>query len=221
MPMPFDTDAVHYPDSDGEPMAENARQALIIRTLILGFERRFSGRRDAWVGGDCFWYPVQGDPRTVTAPDVIVVTDLPAPIDVRSLGSYRQWEHGPPPLLVVEVLSPSNTPADMIRKLAFYDQFGVREYWVVDPDHGLLEIHWRDGDRLVPAVHPEEGWVSPFTSVRVSMVDGEVVVVDPDGERRWLAPIDEAHRADEAVHRADELAARVAELEQRLRDLGG
>ncbi len=230
MSMVDDPAAVHYPDSDGEPMAENARQALIIRTLILGFERLYAGRADVWVGGDCFWYPVEGDPRTVTAPDVIVVAGLPAPIDVNTLGSYRQWEHSPAPLLVVEVLSPSNTAADLIRKLAFYDQYGVREYWLFDPDNGLLQVYWRDGEVMAAALHPEAGWVSPATGVHLRVVNGELVASDPGGGRAWRSPLAEAERADAEARRADAearradaeaeraraLEARVAELERRL-----
>ena len=38
------------------------------------------------------------------------------------------------PALVVEVLSPSTRNKDMAKKLTLYQQTGVREYWLIDPD---------------------------------------------------------------------------------------
>ena len=38
-----------------------------------------------------------------------------------------------PPLLVVEIRSPSTALIDLGRKKAAYEQFGVPAFWVVDP----------------------------------------------------------------------------------------
>lgn len=37
------------------------------------------------------------------------------------------------PLLVVEVLSPANRGADLVRKRALYAEAGCPSYWIVDP----------------------------------------------------------------------------------------
>ena len=220
-------DHVFYPDSDDEPMAENMLQAEIIRTLILGFQRRYAGRPDVLVAGDAFWYPVKGEPKIVLAPDTLVVVDLPAPPDFQVMGSYRQFEFGGHVALVVEVLSPSNTWAEMVRKRQFYDRHGADEYWAFDPDHGTLEVWVREGDSLMEMAVPEDGIVSPATGVTVRLIDGMLAVFDAGGDRRWLLPIDEAMRAEaereraEAERkRADAAAARVAELEARLAAIG-
>lgn len=236
MPMIDDHsfDHVFYPDSDDEPMAENMLQAEIIRTLILGFQRRYAGRPDVLVAGDAFWYPVRGEPKVVLAPDTLVVVDLPAPPDFRVMGSYRQFEFGGHVALVVEVLSPSNTWAEMVRKRQFYDRHGADEYWAFDPDHGALEVWVRQGDALVELPVPEEGIVSPATGVTVRLIDGMLAVFDAGSDRRWLFPLDEAmraeaereraeaerERADAERERADAAAARVAQLEARLAALG-
>jgi Uma2 family endonuclease len=45
-----------------------------------------------------------------------------------------------PPLLIVEVRSPSTALIDLNRKKTVYQQFGVASYWIVDPDPGRPEL---------------------------------------------------------------------------------
>ncbi len=44
------------------------------------------------------------------------------------------------PDLVVEILSPSTRRNDRGHKLDVYSRYGVWEYWIVDPDAGLVEV---------------------------------------------------------------------------------
>lgn len=39
------------------------------------------------------------------------------------------------PDIIIEILSPSTSYNDKIRKKALYEHFGVKEYWIVDPTH--------------------------------------------------------------------------------------
>ncbi len=48
--------------------------------------------------------------------------------------------HGVPDL-VVEVLSPSNREHDLVKKKNLYEKFGVREYWIVDPQTKAIVAH--------------------------------------------------------------------------------
>jgi Uma2 family endonuclease len=45
------------------------------------------------------------------------------------------------PDLAVEILSPSNTAAEMARKLADYFGHGTRLVWLVDPDAREITVH--------------------------------------------------------------------------------
>lgn len=47
--------------------------------------------------------------------------------------------HGAPDL-VVEILSPSTMAKDLKTKLLLYQQFGVKEYWIVNPDSNTVEV---------------------------------------------------------------------------------
>jgi Uma2 family endonuclease len=76
-----------YPDSDGEPMADNTKQFRWIVTVENGLEVLFADRLDVFVAGDLLWYPVEGDNKTRAAPDAMVVFDRPK----GDRGSYQQW----------------------------------------------------------------------------------------------------------------------------------
>ena len=45
------------------------------------------------------------------------------------------------PDLVIEVLSPSTAYNDLVTKKEIYEQFGVKEYWIIDPEKQWMEIY--------------------------------------------------------------------------------
>ena len=68
----------------------------------------------------------------LTQPDIVVVTD-------KSSITRRGIEA--PPLLIVEVLSPSTEKFDRHVKARHYAVLGVPHYWVLDPDQRRLECY--------------------------------------------------------------------------------
>ena len=79
-----------YPESDGEPMADNTKQYEYIVTIQGGIARLFDGRNDVFVAGDLLWYPVEGNNKRRMAPDVLVAFGRPP----GHRGSYKQWLEG-------------------------------------------------------------------------------------------------------------------------------
>jgi len=75
---------------------------------------------------------------TVVQPDIIVVCDR-SKIDKHGIKGA--------PDLVVEVLSPSSHQMDRIRKQKKYHKSGVREYWIVDPEHKIVQTFIYEGDK--------------------------------------------------------------------------
>ncbi len=201
-----------YPDTDGQPMANNTKQAMAMMILKENLDAMFAHRDDVFVAIDHFWYPVEGRPDIRQAPDVMVVLGRPK----GHRGSYKQWlEGGVAPQVVFEVLSPSNTLQEMEEKRAFYEQYGVQEYYLYDPETGKWEGMLRQGEQLVP-IEPMEGWISPLLGIRFERGSAEDPgVYDTEGNRfRYMVEVREALL--EALQRERQRAERLA---QRLREL--
>ncbi|MEZ5582922.1 MAG: Uma2 family endonuclease [Candidatus Competibacteraceae bacterium] len=201
-----------YPDSDGKPMADNTKQFDWIVTIEGGLEALFADRPDVFVAGDLLWYPVEGDNKTRAAPDAMVAFGRPK----GHRGSYKQWcEQGIAPQVVFEVLSPGNTSREMDAKRAFYDRYGVEEYYLYDPDRGLLQGWLRSGGRL-RAIEEMRGWVSPRLGVRFDLDGLDLCLYRPDG-KRFISNLEAQQRADQEKQRADQAEQRADQAEQALR----
>ena len=53
----------------------------------------------------------------------------------------RDNHYDGPPDLVIEVLSPSNTENVRVTKFDIYEETGVREYWIANPQEDYLEVY--------------------------------------------------------------------------------
>jgi Uma2 family endonuclease len=211
--------AVVYPESDGKPMADNTIQARWIFVLFGNLTALFRESPDVFVAADLFWYAREGDEHERTAPDVLVVFGRPK----GDRGSYKQWEEADVPVTVVfEVLSPSNTIQEMAKKLAFYDEYGVEEYYVFDPDENDLLVYTR-GRAALRLIHHQGQYTSARLGIRFDLSGPEMAVFYSDG-RRFLSfeeldaeRLRQQQRADSEQQRADSEQQR-ADSEQRRAD---
>jgi Uma2 family endonuclease len=203
-----------YPDSDGKPMADNTKQARWIMVLFGNLLALFRDTPNVFVAADLFWYPVPGQPDVRTTPDVLVAFGRPK----GDRGSYKQWEEGDVPLTVVfEVLSPGNTVAEMIKKQAFYEDHGVEEYYLYDPDSNLLAVHIRQGETF-RRVRQINGFVSPRLGIRFDLSGEEMRVYYPDG-KPFLTFEETRTALEQAEQRLEQAEQRVARAEEHTRRL--
>lgn len=84
-------------------------------------------------------YGVFLDAENAVEPDLIFLTKE------RLHLIQKDGIHGAPDI-IVEILSPNNRKYDSITKRNLYEKFGVKEYWIVDPETKLATgYEWKEG----------------------------------------------------------------------------
>lgn len=213
---------VVYPDSDGQPMADNTKQFEWIVLIKKNLDLLFFKEPNIFVAGDLLWYPVEGNPKIRIAPDALVVFGRPK----GERGSYQQWqEDNIPPHVVFEILSPGNTSLEMERKLLFYERYGVEEYYLYDPDHNLCR-GWLRVDGYFDEIITIDQWISPRLGIRFDLTQDVLQLYHPDGvvfqSYTEIAQQLEQERQEkeQALQKLAEIEARAGRLADRLRELG-
>jgi len=206
-----------YPESDGQPMAENTKQYKKIVYVKENLERQFVDNENVFIAADLFWYPVEFDNKTRYAPDVMVAFGRPK----GDRGSYLQWkENNIPPQVVFEILSPGNTSAEMLRKFKFYQFYGVEEYYVYDPDKVTLK-GWIRSNKTLKKIDKMDGWTSPMLGVRFEISNNDLMMFDSNGEKfstlteMTLERNKEKNRAEQQEKRAEQQEKRAEQQEKR------
>ncbi len=84
----------------------------------------------AAVAVDAFLYFEEGNNKAALGPDLLVTLDH----ELKGSKTYQTWVEGRLPDFILEVVSPSSVENDKKLKKEAYEQLGVREYFVYDPD---------------------------------------------------------------------------------------
>lgn len=110
----------------------------ILTELIVSLRNYIKGK-----GGKCAVFPAPFDvklndkPLTIVQPDIMVVCDKEKLDGKRCNGA---------PDFIIEIVSPGNAADDYIRKLYYYKNYGVREYWIVDPKRKSVTVNYFEGN---------------------------------------------------------------------------
>jgi Uma2 family endonuclease len=208
---------VIYPDDDGLPMSNNTEQFRWIVIIKENLELLFAQSTEVFVAGDLLWYPVEGNDTIRQAPDVMVVFGRPK----GKRGSYQQWlENHIVPQVVFEILSPGNRRSEMAKKLDFYDQYGVEEYYIYNPQKVKLTGLIRAQTKL-EAIRETNGWVSPRLGIRFELTSDTLLIMRPDG-KPFLSTLEldavreqEHQRAEQEHQRAEQEHQRAEQERQR------
>lgn len=78
-------------------------------------------------------------PFTLVQPDIMVICDKDKLDGKRCNGA---------PDFIIEIVSPNNPSDDYIRKLYYYKNAGVREYWIVDPRRKTITVNYFEENLL-------------------------------------------------------------------------
>jgi Uma2 family endonuclease len=151
-------DFVNFPDDrqrheliDGEHYVTPS-PAIIHQRLVGRIHIAISNWLQAHPKGEVFLSPLDVvlSRHDVVEPDLLVVlsdqSDIITTLHVRGT-----------PALVIEVLSPGTRKRDIGLKRRLYERVGVREYWLVDPDHRRVTVCRRADDGLAADAPLREG----------------------------------------------------------------
>ncbi|GHV74512.1 hypothetical protein AGMMS49940_18140 [Spirochaetia bacterium] len=94
---------------------------------------------------------------TVVQPDLLVVCDKTKLSEGSCDGA---------PDLVIEIVSPSNTVQELLKKFNYYLDAGVREYWVVNPDTQTVQAHVLENGHFVSTIYKKD------SAIPVSILPG-------------------------------------------------
>ena len=127
----FPDDGLRYEILDGEIFmtpAPSPRHQYASKRLQRVLEQYFEGAR----GGLVFNAPLDVilSNEDVVQPDLVVVIDRP---QISSRGIEG------PPLILIEILSPSRPEYDRLTKARRYAARSVPHYWIVDPEQRTVE----------------------------------------------------------------------------------
>ncbi|MBM4763583.1 Uma2 family endonuclease [Bacillus sp. B15-48] len=90
-------------------------------------------------------------------PDIIIVCDKNKIHENRIVGA---------PDLIVEILSKSTAKIDKMIKFNRYENAGVKEYWIVDPAHEVIDVYKLENERYV-----QSGTYTKEESISVNLFD--------------------------------------------------
>lgn len=96
--------------------------------------------------------PKAGKDSTVVQPDLCLICD-PAKIDERGCNGA--------PDLVVEILSPGNAKHEMATKFSLYEESGVQEYWIVQPEEKTVLVYVLSKGQYIGLAPAAEGMTIP------------------------------------------------------------
>jgi Uma2 family endonuclease len=123
-----------------------------------------------------------GAKTTVVQPDITVVCD---PSKITTLGCVGA------PDLVVEVISKSSVKKDLHEKYSIYEQAGVKEYWVVQPqDRSLIIFTLTTAGQYQPSKPLTKGDIATSQVLPGLEIDLDELFIDVVEEPKALYPLD-------------------------------
>lgn len=130
---------------DGEVVMmspSNPQHGDIAGELIALLRVHFRGRRKQWCAvGDSVGFLIKRHPDNLLCPDVAVYQPQ------RERDSSKPWVPFCPQV-AMEIISPSQTLADALRKKQAYLEGGAEQVWIINPRDQTIAIYNADGSRL-------------------------------------------------------------------------
>lgn len=138
-------DRLEYFDGEvvclASPSVEHQR---VLLNIAAEFRNYFKGKScEVFISPLDVW--LKNEERTAKVrvqPDLMVICDKTG---------LKENEYTGLPALIVEIISPSNQSHDRIKKYNTYMDFGVKEYWMVNPKLKTIEVYVLEDDEYKQA----------------------------------------------------------------------
>lgn len=125
-----DDEDILYPESDGKTMGETDVHRSLMINFIEGLRDFYRNAPDVYVSGNLFIYFSKGDTSACVAPDCFIVKG----VHKGDRRTYKVWEEGKTPDLVIEITSKTTHHEDIkTKRLIYQDELKVKEYFLFDP----------------------------------------------------------------------------------------
>jgi Uma2 family endonuclease len=134
------------------PRASSPRQAIAVARIghqLLNWLEEQSDRAGVVAGGEV-GCRIGRDPETIVGIDVAYFEG----VEFVELPDGAKYFDGPP-VVAVEVLSPSDRHEDVIDRIRSLLAAGVRQVWVADPDFRSVVVHRPDAEQRLFAAQRE------------------------------------------------------------------
>jgi Uma2 family endonuclease len=166
-------------ESKRHPMSENTntRHFRWIERIKSSLEVLLSHDPQVFVTTNLMWHPVQESLDKRVVPSLMVVFGRPK--IPRSF--YKQWEEeNIAPQVVIDVRSSGNTISEMSKKRLFYSHYGVKEYYVYDPNRETLDGYIRGEYQSLQWIDNLQDWVSPRLKIRFELSMSGLAIYQSD-----------------------------------------
>ncbi|SHF70033.1 Endonuclease, Uma2 family (restriction endonuclease fold) [Caldanaerobius fijiensis DSM 17918] len=129
----FNGEVIHLPS----PSVEHQRVLLNIAAEFRNYFR--SKSCEAFISPLDLWLIDEEKSVNVKVqPDLMVICDK---------AGLRDNSYYGVPALIIEIISPSNESHDRVKKYITYMEFGVKEYWIVNPKLNTIEVYvWEEDE---------------------------------------------------------------------------
>lgn len=125
---------IYYPESNKNSIAETVFHFEQIFYLIESLKFHFHRQNDVYVSGRIKFQYKQEKMRRVFSPDVMIIKG----VGNHLRQNYNFWQEKQFPQVVFEISSRKTWNEDLVKKWFLYQQFGVKEYYIFDPEYEYL-----------------------------------------------------------------------------------
>ena len=205
----------YFPESDGQPMGETGIHVKVILHVLAVLLAFFRKRNDILVGANQFMYWDADDPSQVAAPDVYVIFGV-SPEPRRTI---KTWIEGKAPDVVFEITSRKTKAEDLGTKRALYEELGVREYFLFDPENDYLRpplqgFRLNEQSRYVPlsgqTLHSE------LLGLDLKIIGGTLRLFDSATDKILLGWDESAEIIEAQTERIDQQTERIDQQTERI-----